>query len=83
MGASMAERLLAPDIRLHVFDTRQEAMEPFVKRSATACASPALVANSAEIICIPYVGFPRVLNALTLVKEVMAERGLSPESPAD
>lgn len=50
MGASMAERLLAPDIRLYVFDTRQEAMEPFVKRGATACASPALVANSAEII---------------------------------
>lgn len=46
----MAERLLAPDIRLHVYDTRQEAMEPFVKRGATACASPALVANSAEII---------------------------------
>ena len=39
MGASMAERLLAPDIRLYVFDTRQEAMEPFVKRGATACAS--------------------------------------------
>lgn len=50
MGASMAERLLAPDISLHVYDTRQEAMEPFVKRGATACASPALVANSAEII---------------------------------
>lgn len=25
-------------------------MEPFVKRGATACASPALVANSAEIV---------------------------------
>ena len=36
MGASMAERLLAPDIRLYVYDTHQEAMEPFVKRGATA-----------------------------------------------
>lgn len=26
---------------------------------------------------LPYVGFPRVLNVLTLVKEVMAERGAS------
>ena len=43
MGASMAERLLAPDIRLYVYDTLQKAMEPFVKRGATACASPALV----------------------------------------
>ena len=34
----------------------------------------------ALIHCIPYVGFPRVLNGLTLVKEVMAERGLTPES---
>ena len=34
----------------------------------------------ALIHCIPYIGFPRVLNALTLVKEVMAERGLSPTS---
>ena len=50
MGASMAERLLAPDIKLFVFDTRQEAMEPFVKQGATACASPGLVANNAEII---------------------------------
>ncbi|MGZ4493609.1 MAG: carboxymuconolactone decarboxylase family protein [Nocardioides sp.] len=37
----------------------------------------------ALVHCIPYVGFPRVLNGLTLVKEVMAERGLAPEaSPA-
>ena len=37
----------------------------------------------ALIHCIPYVGFPRVLNALTLVKEFMAERGLAPEPVAD
>ena len=37
----------------------------------------------ALIHCIPYVGFPRVLNALTLVKEVMAERDIAPKSPAD
>lgn len=30
--------------------------------------------------CIPYIGFPRVLDALTLLKEVMALRGLTPES---
>lgn len=32
------------------------------------------------IHCIPYVGFPRVLNGLTLLKEVMAERGMSPKA---
>lgn len=31
----------------------------------------------ALIQCIPYVGFPRVLNALTLLKQVMAERGIT------
>lgn len=30
--------------------------------------------------CIPYISFPRVLDALTLLKEVMALRGLTPES---
>lgn len=34
----------------------------------------------ALIHCIPYVGFPRVLNALTLLKEVMSERGLDLDS---
>jgi 4-carboxymuconolactone decarboxylase len=37
----------------------------------------------ALIHCIPYIGFPRVLNGLTLVKAVMAERGLTQEAPAD
>lgn len=36
----------------------------------------------ALIQCIPYIGFPRVLNALTLLKEVMAERGLTPDADA-
>ena len=29
------------------------------------------------IHAIPYIGFPRVLNALTLLQQVMAERGMS------
>jgi 4-carboxymuconolactone decarboxylase len=36
---------------------------------------------SALIHCIPYVGFPRVLNPLTLVKEAMTEQELTPNSP--
>lgn len=46
----MAKRLLAPDVKLYVFDTNEKAMAPFVKRGATACASPLTVANSAKII---------------------------------
>ncbi|MET1082775.1 MAG: hypothetical protein ABWY12_06940 [Burkholderiales bacterium] len=32
------------------------------------------------IQCIPYVGFPRVLTGLTLLKEVIAERGMTPDT---
>ncbi|MEZ7236529.1 carboxymuconolactone decarboxylase family protein [Rhodococcus sp. GXMU-t2271] len=37
----------------------------------------------ALIQCIPYIGFPRVLNGLTLLKEVMTERGIAPEAHAE
>lgn len=55
MGAPMAERLLADDVRLHVFDPRPEAMAPLVARGAVACASPAAVADAARIVfaCLP------------------------------
>ena len=55
MGAPMAERLLAPDVRLHVFDPRPEAMARFAERGAIACSSPAAVAAEAEIVlaCLP------------------------------
>lgn len=55
MGAPMAERLLATDIELHVFDPRPEAMAPFVARGATAHASPRAVADQAPIVlaCLP------------------------------
>ncbi|MDQ4491688.1 carboxymuconolactone decarboxylase family protein [Sinomonas sp. ASV486] len=32
---------------------------------------------------LPYVGFPRVLNALTLLRQVMEERGITPASNAN
>ena len=55
MGAPMAERLLAEDVRLHVFDPRPAAMEPFVARGAVHCASPAAVADAARVVfaCLP------------------------------
>lgn len=31
--------------------------------------------------CLPYVGFPRTVNAMRLAKEVMADRGLLPIDP--
>ncbi|MFZ4411192.1 MAG: NAD(P)-dependent oxidoreductase [Paracraurococcus sp.] len=55
MGAPMAERLLAPDVALHVFDPNPAAMAPFAARGAVACASAGEVAAKAEIVfaCLP------------------------------
>ena len=54
-GAPMAERLLAEDVELHVFDPRPEAMAGFVARGAVAHASPKSVADAAGIVfaCLP------------------------------
>ena len=55
MGAPMAERLFGPDVELHVFDPRPEAVAPFVARGAVACGSPREVADAASIVlaCLP------------------------------
>ena len=55
MGAPMAERLFGPDVRLHVFDPRPEAVAPFVARGAVACGWPKEVADAAGIVlaCLP------------------------------
>lgn len=55
MGAPMAERLLGPDILLHVHDPRPEAMASFVARGALPFASPKALADEVEIIfaCLP------------------------------
>lgn len=55
MGGAIAERLIAPERRLHVFDTAPQAMERFIKRGAVAHASPRAVADAAPIVfaCLP------------------------------
>ena len=55
MGAPMAERLFCPEIRLHVFDPRPEAIAPFAARGAEAHASAREVADAATIVlaCLP------------------------------
>ncbi len=55
MGAPMAERLFGPDVELHVFDPRPEAVAPFAARGAVACGSPKEVADAAEVVlaCLP------------------------------
>ena len=55
MGAPMAERLFCPEIRLHVFDPRPEAIAPFAARGAEAHASAREVADAATVVlaCLP------------------------------
>jgi len=55
MGAAIAERLEAPDVRLHVYDPNHVAVAPFVLRGAVDEASAAAVAAAAPIVfaCLP------------------------------
>ncbi|HUD62216.1 MAG TPA: NAD(P)-dependent oxidoreductase [Acetobacteraceae bacterium] len=55
MGAAIAERLEADDVRLHVFDPNPVAVAPFVLRGAVDEASAAAVAAAAPIVfaCLP------------------------------
>jgi 3-hydroxyisobutyrate dehydrogenase len=46
----MAERLLGPDVELHVFDTSSEALAPFTQAGAIAHKSPKSVADNATIV---------------------------------
>jgi 3-hydroxyisobutyrate dehydrogenase-like beta-hydroxyacid dehydrogenase len=55
MGGSMAERLLADDVSLHIHDPSPEATRRFVARGAIAHDSPRQVADAAAIVfaCLP------------------------------
>ncbi|MBL6078585.1 NAD(P)-dependent oxidoreductase [Belnapia sp. T18] len=55
MGAPMAARLLGPDVALHVFDPRPEAVAGLAAQGAIGCASARAVADAAEIVlaCLP------------------------------
>ena len=50
IGSVMAERLLVPGVRLHVFDPRPEAMTPLVNAGAIAARSPRAVADAATVV---------------------------------
>jgi len=65
MGAPMAERLLAPDVRLHVHDANPAAMAAFVQKGAVAHHSPASVADAAPIVfaCLPSQSVSRAVAA--------------------
>jgi 3-hydroxyisobutyrate dehydrogenase-like beta-hydroxyacid dehydrogenase len=55
MGAAIAERLEASDVRLHVYDPNPVALAPFVLRGAVDEASAAAVATAVPIVfaCLP------------------------------
>jgi 3-hydroxyisobutyrate dehydrogenase len=55
MGAPMAERLLAPAVRLHVHDQSPAKMAVLVDKGAVAHQTPASVADAASIVfaCLP------------------------------
>ena len=55
MGRPMAERVLGPDVRLHVFDPSSQAMDALTQAGAVRHTSPRSVADAATIVmaCLP------------------------------
>jgi 3-hydroxyisobutyrate dehydrogenase len=55
MGAALAERLIAPDVTLHVHDPSRAAVAPFVEAGAIPHDGPRAVADRAGIVfaCLP------------------------------
>lgn len=55
MGGSMAERLIADDIDLHVCDPSAAAVDHFTSRGATTHATPKALADAAPLVfaCLP------------------------------
>ena len=70
IGTPMAHRVLDKGFPLAVRDVRPEAMEGFVTRGATACGSPAELAQSADVVCVV------VLNDEQVVQVVLGDDGL-------
>jgi len=62
--ASVVTQSLMPQLKLHV------------NTGLTVGITPKEIVDSV-VHLLPYIGFPRVLNALSVVKEVFEERGVS------
>ncbi len=75
MGAPMAQRLLEPDVTLHVFDPSDVAAGRLVEGGAVRHASPAAVADAAPLIfaCLPS---PKVSEAVALGESGVASGAL-------
>jgi 3-hydroxyisobutyrate dehydrogenase len=65
MGAPMAERLLAPDVRLHVYDPSPTKMALLVDKGAIAHPGAAAVADAATVVfaCLPSQSISRTVAA--------------------
>jgi 4-carboxymuconolactone decarboxylase len=55
-----------PQLKLHVNSALNVGLD-----------APAIV--EAILQCLPYIGFPRAINAMMVAKQVFAERGLAPQ----
>ena len=65
MGAPMAARLLAPDVRLHVHDANPAAVATFVDQGAVAHTTATSVADAAVLVfaCLPSQSASRAVAA--------------------
>lgn len=75
-GLTLRERELVTVVSLLTAGGCEKQLSVHIAAALNAGASPKEV-TEAFIQCIPYTGFPRVLNALFTAKEVFRERGIT------
>jgi len=69
MGAAMGGHLLRAGTPLAVFDVSPEAFAPLVEHGAIACASPAEVAGSADVVLVVVVDDAQTRDAVSSALE--------------
>lgn len=76
-GLDLRQRQLVTLAALTTLGDTGPQLDVHINASLNVGLSPAEIVE-ALMHCVPYTGFPRVLNAVFVAKRVFAERGVSP-----
>ncbi|WP_047999628.1 carboxymuconolactone decarboxylase family protein [Lactiplantibacillus herbarum] len=77
-GLSLQQREMITLTTLLTQGDTADQLDVHVNGALNVGLKPATIVETV-IQCIPYVGFPKVLNALTVIKKILQERHLVPD----
>jgi 4-carboxymuconolactone decarboxylase len=78
-GLDLRQRQIATIATLTTLGDTEPQLQVHVNASLNVGLAPSEIVE-VMLHCVPYVGFPRVLNAISVAKRVFAERDVSPLS---